>query len=74
MAVVQQSACEPANHNIDNHVWDRHLYAFVRRETEEERRQSRQPGTVVRDEGILPLFTVMALFRNRKSHFLEFWT
>jgi len=63
LAINIQRACEPANHNIDNHVWDRHLYAFVRRETEEERRQSRQPGTVVRDEGILPLFTVMALSR-----------
>lgn len=62
-AINIQRACEPANHNIDNHVWDRHLYAFVRRETEEERRQRQQPGTVVRDEGIIPLFTVIALSR-----------
>jgi hypothetical protein len=58
-----QRACEPANHKIDNHVWDRHLYAFVRREPEEERRQRQLPGTVVRDGGIIPLFTVMALSR-----------
>lgn len=63
LAVNIQRACEPANHRIDNHVWDRHLYAFVRREPEEERQRRRQPGTVVRDEGILPLFTVMALSR-----------
>jgi hypothetical protein len=63
LAINIQRACEPANHRIDNHVWDRHLYAFVRREPEEERRQRRQPGTVVRDEGILPLFTVLALSR-----------
>jgi hypothetical protein len=62
-AINIQRACEPANHNINNHVWDRHLYAFVRRETEEERQQRQQPGTVVRDEGIIPLFTVMALSR-----------
>src|SRR5690348_12103289 len=63
LAINIQRACEPANYNIDNHVRDRHLYAFVRRETEEERAQRRQPGTVVRDEGILPLFTVMTLSR-----------
>jgi hypothetical protein len=63
LAINIQRACEPANHRIDNHVWDRHLYAFVRREPEDERRQRRQPGMVVRDEGIYPLFTVMALSR-----------
>jgi len=63
LAIHIQKACEPANHNIDNHVWDRHLYAFVRREPEEERRERRQPGTVVRDDGIRPLFAVMALSR-----------
>jgi hypothetical protein len=63
LAVNIQRACEPANYKIDNDVWDRHLYAFVRREPAEERRQRRQPGTVVRDEGILPLFAVMALSR-----------
>jgi hypothetical protein len=62
LAINIQRACEPANHKIDNHVWDRHLYAFVRREPEEERRQ-RQPATGMRDEGALPLFTVMALSR-----------
>jgi len=30
-AIKVQAACEPANHLIDNHVWDRHLYAFIRR-------------------------------------------
>ena len=55
LAINIQRACEPANHRIDNHVWDRHLYAFVKHEPEEERRQRRQPGTVVRDEGILPV-------------------
>jgi len=63
IAINIQRACEPANHKIDNQVWDRHLYAFVRREPEHEKRQRRQAGAVVRDEGILPLFTVMALSR-----------
>ena len=62
-AVHIQEACEPANHRHDNHVWDRHLYGFVRREPEDERLQRRQPGIVVRDEGIFPLFTVIALSR-----------
>jgi hypothetical protein len=63
LSINIQRACEPANHNIHHEVWDRHLYAFVRRETEDEKQKRRQPGTVVRDEGILPLFTVMALSR-----------
>lgn len=60
-AIHVHESCEPANHRIDNHVWDRHLYAFVRRPPENER--LRLPGTVVRDDGIIPLFTVMALSR-----------
>jgi hypothetical protein len=60
-AIRIQQACEPANHLIDNFVRDRHHYAFVRREPESER--LRLPGTIVRDEGIIPLFTVMALSR-----------
>jgi hypothetical protein len=62
-AICVQRACEPANHGQNNIVRDRHLYAFVRREPEDERRERRLPGTVVRDEGIIPLFTVMALSR-----------
>ena len=62
-AINLQRACEPANHGQYNDVWDRHLYAFVRREPEAERQQRRLPGTVVRDEGIIPLFTVLALSR-----------
>jgi len=62
-AINVQRACEPANHGQYNDVWDRHLYALVRREPEAERQQRRLPGTVVRDEGIIPLFTVMALSR-----------
>src|ERR1700740_3759213 len=58
LAINIQRACEPANHRIDNHVWDRHLYAFVRREPEEERRQGRPPGLGVGDEGIYPSSTV----------------
>ncbi len=30
-AIKVQTACEPANHLMNNQVWDRHLYAFVRR-------------------------------------------
>ena len=62
-AISIQRACEPANHGQYNDVWDRHLYAFVRREPEAERQQRRLPGTVVRDEGSIPLFTVIALSR-----------
>jgi hypothetical protein len=66
LAINIQKACEPANHNTRNSVWDRHLYAFVRREPEEEKRLRRQPGTVVREQGIIPLFTVIA--RSRLVH------
>ena len=62
-AINVQRACEPANHGQYNDVWDRHRYAFIRREPEAERQQRRLPGTVVRDEGIIPLFTVIALSR-----------
>jgi len=60
-AIHIQEACEPANHRLDNHVWDRHLYAFVRRQPENERLCLAR--TVVRNEGIIPLFAVMALSR-----------
>ena len=60
-AINFQRACEPANHGQFNDVWDRHIYAFVRREPEDEKH--RLPGTVVRDQGIHPLFTVVALSR-----------
>lgn len=62
-AINIQGACEPANYKTENRVWDRHLYAFVRREPEEERLLRRRSGTAVRDEGIRPLFTIIALSR-----------
>lgn len=62
-AINIQRACEPANYKTVNHVRDRHVYAFVRREPEGEKIHRRKPGSVVRDEGIIPLFTVIALSR-----------
>jgi len=56
-----QQACEPANYNIHNHVWDRHLYAFLREVPERE--ANRVPGMVSADEGIIPLLNTIALSR-----------
>jgi hypothetical protein len=49
-----QKACEPAHYKIDNDVYDRHLYAFVREIPTNE---------TPRKEGLLDLLTVIALSR-----------
>lgn len=49
-----QRACEPANLNLDETLWDRHLYAFVRRISPQEAPQY---------QGLNELFTMIALSR-----------
>ncbi len=53
-AICIQRACEPANHNMQSDVSDRHRYAFIRKTPENE---------ATRDEGVVGLFTVIALSR-----------
>jgi hypothetical protein len=49
-----QRACEPANYNIYSDVWDRHLYAFVRKIPAQES---------ARYQGLEDLYTIIALSR-----------
>jgi hypothetical protein len=49
-----QRACEPAHYNIYNDVWDRHLYAFVRKIPAQESS---------RHQGLEQLYTIVALSR-----------
>jgi len=53
-AIRIQRACEPAHYKIDNDVYDRHLYAFVRTIPENE---------ATRNQGLEDLLTVVALSR-----------
>jgi hypothetical protein len=53
-AIRIQRACEPANHLLSNIVWDRHLYAFIRKIPKND---------TVRNDGLLDLLTVITLSR-----------
>jgi hypothetical protein len=61
LAINVQRACEPANYQNDNFIDDRHVYAFMREVLVDQ--TPREPGSVSKDEALIPLMTVIALSR-----------